>query len=629
MKKFYKTLVFFGFLFNYLSVLGQNSEKLISGNFENIGIEQFVRTLESKSGYHFYYNPSHFDSLTISFKINEKPLDAILDQAFNNTDFHYALDKERNAVFLTKKYVINTILPEGLTEITGISTMTAKKSELKVYNFSDNPGKEIPKATMENKLYEIGAKTANLKPENASLSGNILNARTGEPLIGVAIYIENHRIGVSTDQFGYYLLTLPRGRHILNISGVGIKSTKRQIMLYSNGKLNIELQEQVNTLKEVVVTAEKTANVSRAQMGLEKISIQTIKQVPTIFGEADILRVVLTLPGVKSVGEASTGFNVRGGATDQNLILFNDATIYNPSHFFGFFSAFNPEVVKDVELYKSSIPGKFGGRLSSVLDVHGRDENKKKLAGSAGIGLITTRLNIEGPIIKDKTSFILGGRTSYSNWLLKILPDDSEYNDAKAAFYDFNLHLNHEINKKNNLYFTGYMSGDNSSLGSDTTYSYNNKNASLKWKHVFSNKFYGVFSTGVDRYGNKNYSDANPVNAYNLNFDITQTNLKAGFNYYLNPKNVLEFGFNSIYYKLHPGVLNPVGDRSLVQPSIVSAEQALEGAVYLSNHYDVSPELSLDIGLRYSLFNYLGPKEIYTYPQNIPKEVDNILDTVN
>ncbi|HEY0771814.1 MAG TPA: TonB-dependent receptor plug domain-containing protein, partial [Sphingobacteriaceae bacterium] len=390
-----------------------------------------------------------------------------------------------------------------------------------------------------------------------------------------------------------------------------------------------ELQEQVNTLKEVVVTAEKTANVNRTQMGLEKINIQTIKQVPTVFGEADILRVMLTLPGVKSVGEASTGFNVRGGATDQNLILFNDATIYNPSHFFGFFSAFNPEVVKDAELYKSSIPGRFGGRLASVLDVHSRDGNKKKLTGSAGIGLITTRLNVEAPLIKDKTSFILGGRTSYSNWLLKMLPDDSEFNGAKAGFYDVNLHLTHEINKKDNLYFTGYISGDNSNLGSDTTYSYYNSNASIKWKHIFNTRFYGVFSTGFDKYENKNHSDENPVNAYNLNFSINQTNLKAGFNYYLNPKNSLEFGLNSIYYGLNPGTLTPIGNQSLVQTNKVSAEQALESALYLSNRYEMSSKLSLDFGLRYSMFNYLGPKEVYTYPPNFPKEVDNIIDTVS
>src|SRR6202012_3701799 len=216
------------------------------------------------------------------------------------------------------------------------------------------------------------------------------------------------------------------------------------------------------SLKEVTISAEKVANVRSVEMGVNKLDIKSIKQIPTAFGEADVLRVVLTLPGVQSVGEATTGFNVRGGAADQNLILFNDATIYNPSHFFGFFSAFDPDIVKDIELYKSTIPEKYGGRLSSVLDVTDREGNKKLFTGSAGIGLLTSRLNIEGPIIKDKTSFIFGARTSYSDWLLKLLPQ--AYKNSSASFYDVNLDISHQIDDKNTLYLYTYTSNDNFKL---------------------------------------------------------------------------------------------------------------------------------------------------------------------
>src|ERR1700712_801778 len=285
--------------------------------------------------------------------------------------------------------------------------------------------------------------------------------------------------------------------------------------------MNIDLQGTVIALKRVIVSAEKASNVKRTEMGVQKIDIKTIKQVPVVFGEADVLRVVMTLPGVKTVGEASTGLNVRGGSADQNLVLFNDATIYNTAHFFGLFSAFNPEVVKDVELYKSSIPARFGGRLSSVLDINSREGNKKNITGAAGIGLLTSRLDIEGPLIKDKSSFILGGRTTYANWLLNALPD--QYKKSKASFYDVNLNISHEFNKKNTIYLTGYLSRDGFNLNSDTVYNYGNKNISLKWKHVFNNKFNSLLTGGYDRYDYSISSDKLPLNGYKLGFDINQT----------------------------------------------------------------------------------------------------------
>jgi len=405
-----------------------------------------------------------------------------------------------------------------------------------------------------------------------------------------------------------------------------MKDTRRQIVVYGEGKMNIELQGQVITLKNVIVSAQKLNNVRSTQMGVQRLDIKTIKQVPVVFGEADLLRVLLTLPGVKSVGEASTGLNVRGGSADQNLILFNDATIYNPSHFFGLFSAFNPEVVKDVELYKSSIPARYGGRLSSVIDINGREGNKKNFAGSAGIGLLTSRLNIEGPLIKDKSSFIVGARTTYANWLLKILPD--KYKNSRASFYDVNFNISHEINKKNNLYITGYMSKDRFNLNSDTIYDYGNQSISLKWKHVFSNKLSVIFTTGYDRYRYNIQSDHDSLSAYKLNFDVNQAYFKAHFNYYLSSYHTIEFGLNSIYYKLHPGSYQPSGGKSLVVPDEVQSEQGLESALYISDHYTITPALSLEAGIRYSMFNYIGPQTVNTYAPGLPKEEDNITGTI-
>jgi hypothetical protein len=391
--------------------------------------------------------------------------------------------------------------------------------------------------------------------------------------------------------------------------------------------MNIEMKKQVMTLKKVIVSAEKASNIKSLQMGLQKLDIKTIKQVPVVFGEADILKVALTMPGVQTVGEASTGLNVRGGSADQNLILFNDATIYNPSHFFGMFSAFNPEVVKDVELYKSSIPAKYGGRLSSVLEVNSREGNKKDFAGSAGVGLLTSRLNIEGPLIKDKSSFIFGARTTYANWLLNLLPD--QYKNSRASFYDLNLNISHQINKKNDLYLTAYMSNDHFNLNNDTTYGYDSKNISLKWKHVFNNKIYSLISGGYDRYEYYISSDINPLTAYKFSFNINQTYFKAHFNYYASTKHTIEFGLNSLFYKLHPGTYVPMGSQSLVALDEVNAEQALESALYVSDKYTVTDAFSIEGGIRYSMFNYLGPQTINNYPPGVPKTADDIVSTTS
>jgi hypothetical protein len=616
-----------GLLFFTAKSWGQtNDRKLISGNFSQQTWAQFVSEVEAQTHYRFYYDPAQFDSLTVNLQLKEQTLEQALQQLFEGKDFskgfRFAIDANKR-VYLTKEQEIRTALPKGFfdrKERTGADEDTVTAT----YVVFDK--KEKLKAAIESKLYEIGTKTNPIRPGNSNLAGYVRDVDSGEPVIGAAVYIDNPRIGVVTDQFGYYSMTIPRGKQEILVKSIGMKDAKRRVVLYSDGKLDIQIQEDVVPLKEVLIEAEKDVNVAGLQMGLEKLDIKTMKQVPTAFGEGDILKVILTLPGVKSVGEGSTGFNVRGGSTDQNLILFNDATIYNPSHLFGFFSAFNPDVLKNVELYKSSIPSKYGGRLASVLEVTTREGNKKKIAGAGGIGLMTGRLTLEGPIIKDKTSFILGGRTTYSDWILKNL-DNKGLRNSHASFYDVNLHISHEFNEKNSLYLSAYLSKDGFKLNSDTLYNYKNQNATLKWKHVFNNQLYGVLTSGFSRYQYSVTSDKNPVNAYTLDFDLSQTNLKADFNYFPNSKHTIDFGFSSIFYKLFPGSYQPNGTASLVKPDVVPAEQALESALYIGDRYDVSALLSLSFGLRYSLFNYLGPQNVATYASGLPKETSNVQGT--
>ena len=601
------------------------SGPVISGEFKQLPVEKFLLELEKRTGHHFYYNTTDFDSTVIDLAVTNEPLHNVLRLAFANTQLVFA-EYQQHRFFVSKKITVKTTLPEDIFDDvvrkkTVITDNTIQTDTTGIYQ-----KEQI--ATLENKLYVIGAKPKGaLLPGKVTIAGYLHDAKTGEPVIGASILLENTKTGVVSDQYGYYSLTLSKGRNTLNIQSLGIRDTRRQLVVYGEGRMNIDLQAQVIALKNVIVSSEKTSLIRGMQMGVQKVDIKSIKQVPVAFGEVDILRVVLTMPGVKSVGEASTGLNVRGGSADQNLILFNDATIYNPSHFFGLFSAFNPEVVKDVQLYKSAIPAKYGGRLSSVLEVNSREGNKKNITGSAGIGLLTSRLNVEGPLAKDKTSFILGVRTTYANWLLNLLPD--QYKNSKASFYDLNLNLTHEINKKNNLYFTGYLSKDNFNLNNDTVYQYGNQNLSLKWKHVFNNKWYIITAGGVDRYNYGISSEKNPVNAYKLAFDINQSYFKTYVNYYANSKQTIEFGLNTLLYKLHPGDFTAFGATSLIKPDQVQAEQALESAFYLGDKYAISPELSIECAVRYSMFNYLGAQKVNNYAPGIPKTESAIISTTN
>src|SRR6185295_4743352 len=391
----------------------KNAKNLISGTFRHLSIREFTEEIEKQTSYFFYYDITLFDSLQITLTVHEESLNSVLSRAFQNTDFNYTLGPD-NEVYLTKFAVIDGSLAEQTPDSSGKKRYVYKE----LAKDASSNGVDLQMAALENKTYQVGINDPKKGLANALVSGYIRDVKSGEPIAGASVYVDKPRISVSSDQYGYYAISLPKGKWPLNIQSFGMKDTRRLINLSGDGKLNIDLQGQVMMLKNVTISAEKMSNIRGVQMGTQKLDIKTLKQVPVLFGETDLLRILLTLPGVKSVGEASTGLNVRGGAADQNLFLFNDGTVYNPTHFFGFFSAFNPDIVKSVELYKSSIPARYGGRLSSVVEV-------------------TSRLEVEGPLVKDKSSFILSGRTTYADWMLNLLPP--EYKLSKASFYDLNL----------------------------------------------------------------------------------------------------------------------------------------------------------------------------------------------
>ena len=471
--------------------------------------------------------------------------------------------------------------------------------------------------TFQNKVYEIGESNAG-RTGKVYVSGHVRDVSSGEPLVGVSVYEEKTGVYALTDATGFYRIALPVGDNLLNLSGYSLDDMHLNLKVWDDGVLDVVMKEKVLALTGAVVSASALSHHRDAKMGIERVRVEVINKIPSAFGEGDIIKAILTLPGVKSVGEASSGFNVRGGSVDQNLVLFNDGTIYNPTHLFGIFSAFNPDIVSEVELYKSSIPASMGGRISSVLDVRTREGNANKIAGSLGIGLLTSRFHLEGPLVKGKTTFIVGGRTTYSNWLLKLLPQTSEYAGGKASFSDVNASVTHKINEANTLQGFVYWSRDGFEFSRDPAFRYSNLNGSLRWRSRLSGRLNFTASVGYDSYGARleNSLGKNQLSGYKVDTGINQGFLKMNFQYAVNSAHTLSMGADAIYYHLQPGIMSPLYEgESLVKTWNLDIQRAVEPALFVSDSWTVTSKLSLEGGIRLSGFLALNPSKFYLNPE--------------
>ena len=465
-------------------------------------------------------------------------------------------------------------------------------------------------ATYRNKVYTIGDTAIDKGTPTKKVQGVVTEAETGEPMYGVVVFDDITKTYTRTDRRGHYAISIPGGENVLNFSADGKEDLSLRVVVRSDGSLNVMMTEKVTMLKEAVVSAESMAQHRNTEMGVEKVSVKTMNKIPSAFGEGDVIKAVLTLPGVKSVGEASGGFNVRGGSADQNLVLFNGNTIYNPTHLFGIFSAFNPDIVSSVELYKSSIPAEYGGRVSSVLRVDSKDGDMQKWKGSAGIGILTSRLQVEGPLAKGKTSVNAGGRITYSDWIMGLLPKNSAYAGGSAGFGDANLGITHRFNANNSLHVYGYYANDRFSFGGDTTFRYNNANVSIVWKHRTK---YGrtQVNAGYDHYSNRVSAHEWLGGAYDLDTYIRQAFLRMDRKRPMGSSHELAWGLHMTLYMLDPGILNPYGEESLVKARSLDREIAEEPAFYLSDTWKPLDVLSLEGGVRLSAFYALKDESLY------------------
>ena len=444
-----------------------------------------------------------------------------------------------------------------------------------------------------------------------TISGVVADEKNKETLIGVSLFVQETKTGLVTNEYGFYSITLPEGDYTLQINYMGYQTVTEKIKLNQDLKKNFYLSVSSQQLDEVVIVDnKKRVDIRKPEMSVNKLTIQEIKEMPVIFGEVDVLKSILTLPGVTNAGEGQSGFNVRGGGADQNLVLLDESTIYNSSHLFGLFSVFNPDAIKDLKLYKGGIPSRFGGRLSSILDIYQKEGNKNAFHMNGGIGLISSRILAEGPIVKDKGSFLIAGRGSYAHLFLKLFD-----NPNSAYFYDLNTKLSYSINEKNNVYLSGYFGRDVFQLNDSFVNTYGNAVINFRWNHLYSDK---LFSNLSMIYSDYYYGLRLDFVGFNWDSGIKNYNIKYDFKHYITDKFKLNYGLQSHYYDFNPGKIEPTGEDSGINPEQLDKKYAMENAIYADAEHQISNKISLSYGLRFSNFLRLGQQTLNVYANDQP-----------
>lgn len=607
-----KILILVSLWFISISLVAQDQIR-VSWTTRDLTFEEFISEAERLYGVKFYYKEEWTVDVSPKISPGDHTLSELLALALRGTSVYHYIDDNKNVILTLNFAIKDTRKPVVNEENRFVPSM-------------DYSNDQDESRISGNMLIDVGNPADRYKAGKAAVTGYITDRDTKQPVSGVTVYVLRESAGSISNEYGYYSITLPRGTHLLQFTFIGMKEKQVNINLNSTGELNVEMNSMLIPIKETVISAEKNVMLQRFEAGVEKINISSFKLLPSPMGEADIFKSVLLIPGVQSVGEGSTGFNVRGGSPDQNLILLYGAPVYNASHFFGFFSAVNSEIIRDVTLYKGGIPARYGGRISSVMDIVPKDGNRKEFAGKAGISPVTTQLLVEGPIIKDKLTYMLAGRTTYSNWVMHLF-DNPSLRNSSAAFYDLNGRVTLDINKNNKIDFSTYNSHDSFKFNSDTSYSYNNNIYALKWRHFFNSHLFSVFSVSNSKYDYDITSIGSPNDAFLLSHSINSTGLKADFNWYRG-RNEVNFGTDHTRYSVLPGSYLPRGDSSLVKPVTIGMEHSLESGVYIDDKFIVNDYFSVNAGLRFSGYFTSGPKEVLIYEPFSPRNTSTVTDTL-
>lgn len=585
-------LILFFITFPLTNSLSQNpnqAERLEPDN----KVVALLKNKASEEGKILYLKSSWFSNITLSEDYRDLPLETILDRLLPNLGLKYIN-------FPPNHYVI--VL--DLDHTSGLNLSANNTTGKNKTHYTFDPTKKY------------------------TITGTIIDNKNEESVIGATLFVKEIGSGTITNEFGTFSMTLPSSMYHISITALGFDSEEIEMPLVSDTTLNITLFDRTTRLQEIIIYDEaEDKNVSDISMGTTRLNLQTLKKIPPMMGEVDVLRSIMLLPGVTTVGEGATGYNVRGGSVDQNLILLDDAPIFNPSHFFGFFTAFNSRAVKDVTISKGGIPAQYGGRISSILDVKIRQGNKNKIQGEGGLGLVSSNLMLDGPLNKGKTTFLISGRTTYSDWFLHALPDNY-LKKSSAYFHDFIGKITHKINESNTVAITGYTSLDKFKFPGDTTYGWTNNSMTVKWANTINPKLNMVNSFIFSNY---NYTvwGSEIKNGFKWQAGVDFYSVKSDFTYVPNLKNKIDFGLNLNYYTVRLGSLIPDGEDSNVNIFNIDPEYALESALFYNQEYNLSPDITLMGGLRYSYYAKLGPGIKRIYDPDLPKGESTVIDEIS
>ncbi len=610
--------LFIVFLF---AILHSHAQEIrLSLSVKNAELVDVISEIEEKTKTDFFYRHHWVDSIMVNIEVENVPLTDILDQVLGKTSLLYFI-KGKN-VYLTNGTPIVSELPIAKGESS--LSMIPKGLIFKQDYANENSGLKS--------IIEIGTKKEANSRKEVTIAGYIKELSTGNPIEGALIYILNPMVTALTDSTGFYNLTLPKGKQNLLVQFLGMETLYQPIVLFSDGRFDALLETDVISLSAVTIRADRDANVQQVTMGVSKISVEQTKNVPLVLGERDILKIATTTAGVQTLGEGSSGFNVRGGKADQNLILFDGATIYNTSHFFGFFSVFNSDAISDMNVFKSSIPSEYGGRLSSVFDIHSLSADKDKFSGVGGVSPVTSKLTLQIPIIKEKSSLLIGGRATYSNWMLRAIQNGS-FSQNEVSFGDFVANYDHKINQKNRVGITAYSSVDKFRLRSDSLFSfsdfsYNNNSVATFWDHQFSDKLTGQVRLAYSNYNYLLGFDQTDENAFEQKFGINDYLLSTKLNQYFK-RHELIYGGSVRRYGINPGSRTPFGSESNVEVKNIQDDYGIESAINFEDQYKLNDRLSFSLGFRYSFFMAQGPSKVYSYMEGESKISENRVDSTD
>jgi len=609
----------------FLSVLirAQDGGELVNVRIVGEGFDRFIEQLEDQTGLVIYYKAEWFEGRSFSYQADSVDIDDAIYEVLKGTGLLYnRVGPDRYIILPEKRLSMHLPIISSstgiYTEITDSEAYMGVKDDL--YLTGTRPEQMV-------RTIEVGERGASLARGVARIKGKLLNVANGEPVMGATMVDLGTGKGAVSDQDGNVTMALKPGSHAMRFSFIGMESVDVSMEVLSDGDFRIEMQPAVIALDEVQIMGEMYREINTTDIGVERFSMNSLKQVPVFMGELDVIKISKLLPGITSAGEASVGVNVRGGNVDQNIFYINRMPVYNTSHLFGFFSAFNSDMIRDFSIYKGSVPVNYGGRLSSVFNILTRKGNNKSFTAHAGISPISAHATVEGPIKKDHSSYLISGRSSYSDWILKRM-EDPLIRDSDAFFYDFAGSLNFQPSEKNGFNVFYYQSYDKFRYSTLSDYEYSNRGGSASWERNISPALTSKVTGTSSFYRFANTDQSEVSRAYTHEYMLNHNELVAEFAWVPSLRHKIEFGSSLIYYRLDRGVVEPYGDASIRNEVDLGKEQALEGGIFISDNYEVNDWFTLYAGVRYSLYSMLGPQTVMLYEEDKPKSENTIIDSL-